>query len=158
MRQLNVVRAATFAEEQIDLLPKWDDDHDFPAPGVGPDLGGHRPIEALEQHGVFFSQPVDLDLMMLAANPVAYGVTPTQPDERTVVAVLGKNHMHETRLPSAVLELFDDYHSKFDLSSKPATHLTALAGLDDDELLKNLPEVLTRLLEHVRAALDGLPE
>lgn len=158
MLQLNVVRPATFSEEQIALLPKWNDDHDFPAPGGGPDIGGRGPIEALELHGVFFSQPVDLDLMMLEVYPGAYGVAPVLPDEQTVVAVLGKNHVHETRLPPTVLELFHDYHSKFDLASKPATHLSALARLDDDELLKNLPEVLTRLLEQVRMALDGLPE
>lgn len=158
MRQLNAVRPATFSQAQIDLLPKWDDDHDFPAPGGGPDLGGSGPIEALEQYGVFFSQPIDLDFMMLEAYPAAYGVAPTPPDQPTVVAVLGKKHMHETRLAPAVLELFDDYHSQFDLASKPATHLSALARLDDDELLKSLPEVLIRLLEYARTALDGLPE
>jgi putative ATP-dependent endonuclease of OLD family len=159
MRQLNAVRPDTFSEAQIGQLPKWDDDRDFPAPGGGPDVGGGRgPVDALEQHGVFFSQPVDLDLMMLAAYPAAYAVAPVQPDESTVVAVLGKRHVHETRLSSQVLELFDDYHRKFGLGSKPATHLSALAGLDDQQLLKELPKVLTRLIEHVRAILDELPE
>ncbi|MEV0901449.1 TOPRIM nucleotidyl transferase/hydrolase domain-containing protein [Actinoplanes sp. NPDC049802] len=160
MRQLNAVRPNTFAEIQIDQLPKWDDDCDFPQPGCGPDIGGGLgPIDVLEQHGVFFSEPVDLDLMMLAAYSIAYAVdSPAQPDPKTVVAVLGKSHKNEIRLGSEVLYLFDEYHRKFDLSSKPATHLSALASLDDQHLLKELPMVLTRMIEHVRAILGGLPE
>ena len=72
---------------------------------------------------MFFSHPVDLDLMMLEAYPDAYEVDPGEPDESTIVAVLGKSHANESRLGEDLLELFDDYHSKFDLKSKPASHL-----------------------------------
>ncbi|MFD6265515.1 ATP-dependent endonuclease, partial [Micromonospora chalcea] len=119
---------------------------------------GRGSIWSLERRGVFFSHPVDLDLMMLEAYPDAYDVDPTDPDEKTIVAVLGKSHKNETRLPDDALQLFDDYHDKFDLASKPATHLAALADLSDEELLEGLPEVLERLVEHVRASLAGLPE
>ncbi|ADU09680.1 SMC domain protein [Micromonospora sp. L5] len=158
LKQINKVRPGTYTEAQLSKLPKWDDDQDFPTlvdPGF---KDGHGPIEALEQQGVFFSHPVDLDLMMLAAYPDAYGVDPKAPDEKTIVAVLGKSHVNETRLPDNVLELFDDYHGKFDLGSKPATHLAALADLSDEELLQELPDALDRLVEHVRASLAGLPE
>jgi putative ATP-dependent endonuclease of OLD family len=74
------------------------------------------------------------------------------------VAVLGKSHANEARLPDHLLNLFDDYHQKFDLGSKPATHLGALAELSNDQLLDNLPDVLNRLVEHVRENLAGLPE
>ncbi|HLM21009.1 MAG TPA: hypothetical protein VK390_05720, partial [Propionibacteriaceae bacterium] len=119
---------------------------------------------ALERQGVFFSHPVDLDLMMLAAYPDAYAVEPTDPgeaigpDQETIVAVLGKSHANEDRLPADVLALFADYHDRFDLGSKPAAHLAALADLSDKQLLEDLPDVLDRLVEHVGASLDELPE
>jgi putative ATP-dependent endonuclease of OLD family len=164
LRQINAVRPKTYTEEQISKLPKWNDDHDFPTL-VGPSFkDGHGPVEALERQGVFFSHPVDLDLMMLAAYPDAYGVDPTEPGESTepdqdiIVAVLGKSHVNEHRLPEDILALFDDYHDRFDLGSKPAAHLAALADLNDQQLLADLPDVLARLVEHVRTNLAGLPE
>ena len=77
---------------------------------------------------------------------------------RLIVAVLGKNHANEDRLGDDLLDLFDDYHAKFDLQSKPATHLAALSTLTDEELLEDLPDVLGRLLEQVEAKLAELPE
>jgi putative ATP-dependent endonuclease of OLD family len=158
LKQINRVRPGTYTEAQISELPKWNHDQDFPTLVDPGSKDGHGPIEALERQGVFFSHPVDLDLMMLAAYPDAYGVGPVEPDEKAIVAVLGKSHANETRLPDDVLKLFDDYHRKFDLGSKPSAHLAALADLSDEELLQVLPEVLDRLVEHVRASLAGLPE
>jgi putative ATP-dependent endonuclease of the OLD family len=164
LKQINTVRPGTYTDEQIGTLPKWNDDHDFPTL-VDPSFkDGHGPIEALERQGVFFSHPVDLDLMMLAAYPDAYAVEPTdpaeptEPDQETIVAVLGKSHANEDRLPADVLALFADYHDRFDLGSKPAAHLAALADLGDKQLLVDQPDVLDRLVEYVRASLDGLPE
>lgn len=164
LKQINAVRSKPYTEEQIAKLPKWNDDRDFPALVDSGFKGGRGPVEALERQGVFFSHPVDLDLMLLAAYPDAYGVSPadsgepTEPDQKTVVAVLGKSHVHEERLPEDVRALFDDYHTKFDLGSKPAAHLTALADLDDQHLLEGLPDVLDRLVEYVRTQLAELPE
>ena len=62
------------------------------------------------------------------------------------------------RLGDDLLDLFGDYHAKFDLASKPATHLAALSTLTDEELLKDLPDVLSRLVEQVEAKLAELPE
>lgn len=92
------------------------------------------------------------------AYPDAYGVAPVEPDESTIIAVLGKRHANEDRLGDDFLELFDDYHAKFDLKSKPATHLAALSTLADKELLEGLPDVLSRLVERVREKLAELPE
>jgi putative ATP-dependent endonuclease of OLD family len=115
-------------------------------------------VEELERRGVFFSHPVDLDLMMLEAYPDAYEVDPVVPDESTIVAVLGKNYVNEAQLGDDLLALFDDYHAKFDLKSKPATHLAALSTLTDEELLEGLPDVLGRLVERVQEKLAELPE
>ena len=159
LRQVNAVSPTPpFSKESIDALPKWNDDHDFPQlndPNYPP---GRGPLEALERRDVFFSHPVDLDLMMLEAYPGAYEVDPGEPDESTIVAVLGKSHVNESRLGEDLLELFDDYHSKFDLKSKPASHLSALSTLTDKELLEELPDVLDRLVERVREKLAELPE
>ncbi len=159
LRQVNVVSVKRlFRREYIEALPKWNDDHDFPQladPNYPP---GNGPVEALERRDVFFSHPVDLDLMMLDAYPDAYEVDPAEPDDAMIVAVLGKSHVNESRLGDDLLELFDDYHGKFDLKSKPATHLAALSTLADEELLEGLPEVLSRLVERVREKLAELPE
>jgi len=72
--------------------------------------------------------------------------------------VLGKSHVNEDRLGGDLADLFDDYHAKFDLRSKPATHLAALSTLTDKELLEGLPDVLGRLVERVKAKLAELPE
>ncbi|MEV0182892.1 AAA family ATPase [Streptomyces sp. NPDC050625] len=157
LKQINAVRSETYTEEQIDKLPKWNDDCDFPTL-VDARFKRRSPVEALEQQGVFFSHPVDLDLMLMAAYPDAYGVSPTEPDEATIVAVLGKSHVNEHRLPADVRALFTDYHSIFDLGSKPAAHLAALANLNDQQLQEKLPDVLARLVERVRTKLAELPE
>ncbi|MCV7002225.1 AAA family ATPase [Mycolicibacterium alvei] len=160
LKQINAVRSDTFAKAKVDELPKWNDDQDFPA-FIDPDRNfdeGRGPVAVLEEHGVYFSDPVDLDLMMMAAYPDAYGVVPSEADDDAIVAVLGKSHVNEGRLPDNLLRLFDDYHQKFDLGSKPAAHLTALAELSDKQLLDGLPSTLSRLVADVRKKLAGLPE
>ena len=161
LSQVNKVRPKTYAKQQFPMLPRWDDDEDFPAL-VDPHYdSSHGPVHALEGQGVFFSHPVDLDLMMLAAYPDAYGGESGESgelEEAVVVAVLGKSHVNEDRLPDGVRALFEDYHERFDLGSKPSEHLAALAALTDEQLLDDLPDVLGRLVEHVRASLAALPE
>lgn len=158
IKQLNKLDAGTFSADQIAALPKWDDDVDFPV-FEDHNYGGKGPIYSLEQKGVYFSHPVDLDLMMLEAFPDAYDAMPSsQPEERTVVAVLGKAHANEQRLGEDLLVLFDDYHQKFDLKSKPATHLKAMAALSNEDLKSGWPEILTRLVGDVRSRLAALPE
>lgn len=159
LRQVNALGATPrIKDEAIDALPKWNDDRDFPKWDDPNYESGEGPLPGLERRGVFFSAPVDLDLMMLDAYPGAYHVEPTSPGESTIIAVLGKSHVNEDRLGDDLLALFDDYHAKFDLKSKPATHLAALSKLTDEELLEALPDVLGRLVERVKAALAELPE
>lgn len=145
-----------FTNSAIEGLPKWNSEHAFPHFERRDDA--KRLVADLERRGVFFSAPVDLDLMMLEAFPDAYAVEPTDPDEAMIVAVLGKRHVNEDRLSDDLLDLFSDYHKKFDLRSKPATHLAALSQLSDDELLDGLPDVLLRLVERIENKLAELPE
>jgi putative ATP-dependent endonuclease of OLD family len=157
-KRINAIKPGTYTDEEIDNLPKWDADQDFPAYNDPDRADGRGPVRSLEARDVFFSGPVDLDLMMLEAYPEAYGVEPGKPEPQVIVAVLGKKHVNEQRLSDELLELFDSYHTKFDLRSKPATHLSALSTLTDDALMEQLPGVLTRLSERVSTRLAELPE
>lgn len=112
----------------------------------------------LEDRGVFFSAPLDLDFAMLLAYPDAYGVVKEMPDEATITAVLGKSHHDASQYTADELQLFDTYHHSFKLGSKPASHIEALAKLDDDDLLANMPESLGRLADAVITKLAELPE
>ncbi|RFA06547.1 ATP-dependent endonuclease [Subtercola boreus] len=159
LEQYNKYVPGTFTKVQLDGIPKWNDDIEFPRLDHPKWDSGNGPSESLEKVNVFFSHLVDLDLMMMEAYPVAYETTPSGPsDDKTVIAVLGKKHVHQDKLGTSTLALLDDYHHKFNLSSKPSTHLKALASLTDEDLVAGLPAVLKRLVENVRSRIEALPE
>lgn len=101
---------------------------------------------------------MDLDFAMISAYPDAYSVEQSAPDETTLKAVLGKSHHNPAQYTAAEQLLFGTYHSKFKLGSKPAAHISALAKLTDEELLKSLPSSLDRLADAIIAALEDIPE
>lgn len=115
-------------------------------------------LEELEIRDVYFSSPLDLDFSMLLAYPKAYGVEEEAPDEATIKAVVGKSHYDSDQYSADELKLFNTYHQRFKLGSKPAAHIEALAKLSDAELLEDIPESLGRLADAVIAKLAGLPE
>jgi putative ATP-dependent endonuclease of OLD family len=160
LKQINKLMPGTYTDAQIEGLPKWNADVAFPhledTTWEPPTTG---PVPGLERRHVYFSHPVDLDLMMLEAYPDAYGASAgEQPDASTITSVLGKGHANEGRLGENVLGLFDDYHRKFVAGSKPGAHLEALSLLTDEELMAGLPDMLKRLVEDVSAQLEALPE
>jgi len=112
----------------------------------------------LEERGVYFSFPMDLDFAMLLAYPQAYGVVKAVPDEAEIQAVLGKSHHDSTQYTEEERKLFSTYHQRFKLGSKPAAHIEALANLSDVDVLANMPESLGRLADAVIARLAELPE
>lgn len=139
-------------------ISKWNDDdvpvrthHFF-------DEGRTSVFKKLEEKGIFFSSPLDLDFSMLLAYPNAYGVVKEDPDESTIKAVLGKSHHAANQYNKDEQKLFDTYHGSFKLGSKPTAHIEALAKLSDAELLANMPESLGRLADAVIAKLAELPE
>lgn len=152
LNQINALDYARhFKQESVDQLPKWDADN---APE---DL--ENAVLKLEERNVFFSNAVDLDLMMLAAYPEAFGVTDLDaPNPATIEAVLGKKNVNSDLLEPGILTLFDAYHSIFQVGNKPSAHIEALAVLTDEELMAGLPKVLGRLVEAVRVELEGAPE
>jgi predicted ATP-dependent endonuclease of OLD family len=115
-------------------------------------------FRALERRGVYFSEPLDLDFAMLLAFPEAYGVERDEPDEATIKAVLGKKHHDASQYSEDEQKLFNTYHQRFKLGSKPAAHIDALAQLTDKELLADMPASLSRLADAVITKLEELPE
>lgn len=115
-------------------------------------------LEALEERGVYFSYPMDLDFAMLLSFPDDYGVEEEEPDEATIKAVLGKKHHDASQYSQDELKLFSTYHQRFKLGSKPAAHIDALAQLTDEQLLADMPASLSRLADAVIAKLAELPE
>lgn len=112
----------------------------------------------LESRGVYFSEPLDLDFAMLLSFPEAYGVEEEEPDESTIKAVLGKSHNDANQYSKDEQKLFNTYHQRFKLGSKPAAHIDALAQLSDEKLLADMPSSLSRLADAVIAKLAELPE
>ena len=149
------VAKAGFKDAEVMSIPKWDDEH-------GLMLNDDGWFARLEEHGIFFSSPLDLDLLMMAAYPKAYDVEDgdlEEPDQDALKTVLGKKHdIVEDQYTDAQLKYFDAYNARFKLGSKPAWHIQAMASLTDEELLDGMPEVLGRLLKRIRKDLKALPE
>lgn len=72
--------------------------------------------------------------------------------------MLGKSHGSTHDYTVAELSYFDAYHAKFQLGSKPSSHIEAMARLTDEQLCNGMPEVLDRVLERVKTILGQLPE
>ena len=118
-------------------------------------------FETLEEKGVFFSRPIDLDMMMLEAYRDAYEIRDNEvklPDVQCVKRVLGDSAKDTLNLPESTVLLFDAYRKRFKSNSKPVTHLYALARIDDGCLTQNLPAPLKKLVEVVDEKLKELPE
>lgn len=133
------------------FIPTWKD-----ATHKVRDYGNY--LEALEERDVYFSYPMDLDFSMLLSFPDAYGVKKDEPDESTIKAVLGKVHHDASQYSKDEQKLFNTYHQRFKLGSKPAAHIDALAQLTDEELRADMPASLRRLADAVIAKLAELPE
>lgn len=122
--------------------------------------------EWLENRTVYFSYPLDLDMMMLRAFPEAYGVpeadVPEDEDELDALrsAVFGKGaglDAYEEKAPEddhPSDEELATYELLFKKRSKPGSHLQALALLEDDQIAENCPRVLRDLIERAKAILQ----
>lgn len=115
-------------------------------------------FDELEQRGIFFSYPMDLDFALLMAFPDKYDVVREVPDADSIKAVLGKSHYDFNQYSKQQLELFSTYHSKFKVGSKPASHIEALSEITDAEMAEDMPPSLERLANAVIKRLEELPE
>ena len=115
-------------------------------------------IDCLKEHGVFFLEPLDLDLAMLAAFPEAYAATvpkgggPKMAADKAAEAVLGTAGPGLTLYTGPYkdcLPLFPAYRYHFLTHSKPATHLEALTQIRRSDLKTGMPPVLAEVLAHI---------
>lgn len=116
----------------------------------------------LQQHGVYFSAPLDLDLMMLKAFPEAYeaiiplGGGPKMTPEAAAGVVLGAGGPGLSLYGSVFKPeqaLLPGYRYHFLTHSKPATHLAALTHVTSKTLRERTPPALVQLLKHVEKSL-----
>ena len=125
-------------------------------------------LRHLEKFNVFFSRPLDFDLAMLRKFPNAYMGIDGQTGPRSPAADLPEWEPYIRNAIAAAVggndpgidfylksgsdwkEIFPWYRYLFLSRSKPATHLQALAQIESDELQKNAPAPLKRLLKTVR--------
>ncbi|MBF6094988.1 ATP-dependent nuclease [Nocardia cyriacigeorgica] len=125
------------------------------------DVDGRAWIERLETHGVYFSEPLDLDFAMLQNLPTSYNLTDSEkqnPDKKTIAAVLGANGSDDAYTEDEKL-LFAAYGTRFKgRGGKPAAHVAALSDLKNSDLKNSMPVSITNLIERVGSILDGLPE
>ncbi|EMK6932515.1 AAA family ATPase [Vibrio alginolyticus] len=116
-------------------------------------------FKELERKNIFFSEPLDLDFSMLLAFPEQYTkVDYNVPTVSTVKAVLGNSHHNPKQYSLKERKLFNTYHKRFKLGSKPAAHIDALAQISDKKLLSNMPKSFGRLADAVISKLAELPE
>lgn len=121
-------------------------------------------VERLEDHGVFFSSPLDVDFLMLEAFSDEYQATadgaqgPNIPEDETeyetalaaaTTAVLKDADVSGDTYSDPQKRLFFWYRYLFLGRGKPATHILALSGIEDAELQDRAPEVLKRLSDKV---------
>jgi putative ATP-dependent endonuclease of the OLD family len=109
----------------------------------------------LAKHGVMFSYPLDLDMMMIRAFPDAYGVPDAEVSADTAKlesSVFGKGEgltEYEQRAPEvdhpSMAELVT-YDRLFKKRSKPGSHIEALAKLTDRDIVDNCPRPLRDLI------------
>ena len=127
-------------------------------------------VSHLEKFDVYFSMPLDFDLYMLSRYPDAYknieaGSGPPMPAEdspewepyirRAIGVAVGNDDEIVDLYMQAKPEwkrLFPWYRYLFTSRSKPATHIQALAKLDNCELKEYAPPSLLRLLRRCEEA------
>jgi hypothetical protein len=124
-------------------------------------------IEHLEDFGVFFSRPLDLDWSMLKSFEDAYEeAAPNQPRgdvESARKSVLKGSDVYEEADEADIYSDEDDdrfqwYRYLFSSRSKPSSHLGALSSMQSDErnLVDNMPDELKSLLKYAEEQIQDI--
>jgi len=120
------------------------------------DADPHQVENALAEHGVIFSYPLDLDMMMIRAFPDAYEVDETLVPKDTTkleASVFGKGGglpEYVRRAPDAdhpSMEELATYDRLFKKRSKPGSHIEALSKLTDEDIVADCPQPLRDLID-----------
>ena len=116
--------------------------------------------DKLEEFGVFFCAPLDLDMTMLSSFPSAYqAIAPAgggpripsegSPDYQKIIKGAAKKVLGDDPLDPTNVQRLLWYRYLFLDKGKPSTHLLALSPLSDEELAADGPSVLKRMLKYV---------
>ena len=113
-------------------------------------------VTHLREYGVFFCEPLDLDMSMLTAFPAEYRqLEPGQhgPSGRGDAqnTVLGDGY--EERAPVSGLD-HEFYRYLFLGRGKPSTHARALAKISDQQLAEHAPDEIKALLDYVESNIE----
>jgi putative ATP-dependent endonuclease of OLD family len=117
-------------------------------------------VKWLRTNNIFYSSPLDLDMMMLKAFPAAYAPEIAFDPVKIVKPKLKKSVFGDKGKGNAELKrvkhFFTDeelykYKSLFKSSSKPGSHLIAFGKLDQATLKTGCPEPLRALIERADA-------
>lgn len=122
-----------------------------------------------ETQDVFFSTPLDLDMMMLEAFPSEYQVLepgalgpqnandPVRQGEAAATVLKKDGYGLTAYADYPMMPLFPWYSYLFQGNrGKPAVHLAALSRIENADLKKGIPPVLKRLLERVSQQLESV--
>lgn len=110
----------------------------------------------LRQYGVFFCEPLDLDMSMLTAFPDEYrqlGPGQQGPSSRGEAAKAVLGDRYEQRSPAMGID-YDFYRYLFLGRGKPSTHARALAVIPEERLAANAPEEIKALLHYVSSNIE----
>lgn len=117
--------------------------------------------DQLESYNVYFSYPLDLDMVMIEAFPEFYqdnGNASTHQD--LVLAVLGKNGneaAYSIQPPFFSDELLKKYRYLFKTKSKVAAHYLAsdaIKNMNEIDFFRKRPEVLGKIVDKIREMLN----
>lgn len=125
-------------------------------------------VNYLEGYNVFYSQPLDLDFLMLEHYTEKYkraipiGGGPQMPDkveeqvkyksklDGAIQATLKSEEAKALTYTEEQKELMIWYNYHFLGRGKPTTHISALALMTDEELIENMPPVFNELFEKIK--------
>lgn len=118
-------------------------------------------VQALEEEGVFLSDPLDLDFAMLQAFPDAYKhPIPNGQGPHTSAKALDQAKAATLKTGGDATLYGEDYDDEFRWypylflrRSKPETHLAALTRIPVQDLSQHAPAALKSLIEYVKDAL-----
>ena len=137
----------------------------FPATAAGlPDNTGLSAanfdtwVKWLRANNIFYSSPLDLDMMMLKAFPDAYLADPpydaSADNTKLPKAVFGESGKGNAELTPVGQEISEEelfkYNALFKSKSKPGSHLAAFSKVTNERLKAACPEPLAALIDHAK--------
>lgn len=116
-------------------------------------------VKWLRANNIFYSSPLDLDMMMLKAFPEAYvtdpAYDPTADNSKLPKAVFGDSGKGNPELTPVGQEISDEqlfkYNQLFKSKSKPGSHLVSFAKLTKERLKEACPEPLAALIDRAKS-------